>query len=70
MKIKSKLFYLFLSCRPNQWSKNLLVFAVPFFAFSLDYLVWLVYITTGSIGGNGSIRLPVASVVSGCCRIS
>ena len=39
----------------------------------LDYLVYLVYVTTGSIGGNGSIRLPVVSVVmavSGCCRIS
>ena len=36
----------------------------------LDYLVYLVYITTGSIGGNGSIRLRVVSVVSGCYSIS
>ena len=31
---------------------------------------FLVDVTTGSIGGNGSIRLPVVSVVSGCCSIS
>ena len=42
----------------------------PYNIVCLDYLVYLVYITTGSIGGNGSIRLPVVSVVSGCCRIS
>ena len=42
----------------------------PYNIVCLDYLVNLVYITTGSIGGNGSIRLPVVSVVSGCCRIS
>ena len=42
----------------------------PYNTVCLDYSVYLVYITTGSIGGNGSIRLPVVSVVSGCCRIS
>ena len=45
----------------------------PYNIVCLDYLVNLVYITTGSIGGNGSIRLPVVSVVmvvSGCCSIS
>ena len=42
----------------------------PYNIVFLDYLVELVYIATGSIGGNGSIRLPVVSVVSGCCRIS
>ena len=44
----------------------------PYNIVFLDYLVYLVYVTTGSIGGNGSIRLPVVSVVmvvSGCCRI-
>ena len=42
----------------------------PYNIVFLDYLVELVYIATGSIGGNGSIRLPVVSVVSGCCSIS
>ena len=42
----------------------------PYNIVFLDYLVDLVYIATGSIGGNGSIRLPVVSVVSGCCSIS
>ena len=42
----------------------------PYNIVCLDYLVYLVYITTGSIGGNGSIRLPVVSVVSGCGRWS
>ena len=42
----------------------------PYNIVCLDYLVNLVYITTGSIGGNGSIRLPVVSVVSGCYSIS
>ena len=39
----------------------------------LDNLVYLVFVATGSIGGIGSIRLLVVSVVlvvSGCCRIS
>ena len=43
---------------------------VPYNIVCLDYLVYLVYITTGSIGGNGSIRLPEISVVSGCCGFS
>ena len=43
---------------------------VPYNIVFLDDLVYLVYMTTGSIGGNGSIRLPVVSVVSGCCSIS
>ena len=42
----------------------------PYNIVCLDYLVFLVYMATGSIGGNGRIRLPVVSVVSGCCRIS
>ena len=42
----------------------------PYNIVCLDYLVYLVYVTTGSIGGHGSIRLPVVSVVSGCCSIS
>jgi len=45
----------------------------PYNIVFLDYLVYLVDVTTGSIGGNGSIRLLVVSVVmvvSGCCRIS
>ena len=42
----------------------------PYNIVCLDYLVYLVHIATGSIGGNDSIRLPVVSVVSGCCRIS
>ena len=40
MHLKSKLFYLLQSSRPNQWTKNLLVFVVPFFAFNLDPEVW------------------------------
>ena len=42
----------------------------PYNIVFLDYLVYLVDVTTGSIG---STRLPVVSVVmvvSGCCRIS
>lgn len=31
----------FLAVRPRQWIKNLLVFAGPFFAFSVDQTVWL-----------------------------
>ena len=50
----------------RSWMTN----RAPYNIVFLDYLVYLVYITTGSIGGNGSIRLPVVSVVSGCCRIS
>ena len=42
----------------------------PYNIVFLDYFVYLVYLTTGSIGGHGSIRLPVVSVVSGCCSIS
>jgi decaprenyl-phosphate phosphoribosyltransferase len=29
------------SCRPRQWTKNLLVFAAPLFAFRFDAAVWL-----------------------------
>jgi len=29
------------ACRPRQWSKNLLVFAAPLFAFTLDKDAWL-----------------------------
>ena len=45
----------------------------PYNIVCLGYLVYLVSIATGSIGGNGSIWLPVESVVmvvSGCCSIS
>ena len=41
----------------------------PYNIVFLDYLVYLVFVATGSIG-IGSIRLPVVLVVSGCCRIS
>jgi 4-hydroxybenzoate polyprenyltransferase len=27
-------------CRPRQWTKNLLVFAAPLFAFRFEALVW------------------------------
>ena len=43
------------------------------YIFFFDCLVYLVFVATSSIAGNGSIRLPVVSVVmvvSGCCRIS
>ena len=50
----------------RSWISN----RAPYNIVCLDYLVYLVYIATGSIGGNGSIRLPVVSVVSGYCRIS
>ena len=29
------------ACRPRQWTKNLLVFAAPLFAFSLEPQIWL-----------------------------
>ncbi len=29
------------SCRPRQWTKNLLVFAAPLFAFRFEAAVWL-----------------------------
>ena len=29
------------ACRPKQWSKNLLVFAAPFFAFHIELAAWL-----------------------------
>lgn len=32
---------IFLACRPRQWTKNLLVFAAPLFAFRFDPAVWL-----------------------------
>ena len=32
---------LFAACRPRQWTKNLLVFAAPLFAFSFEADVWL-----------------------------
>jgi decaprenyl-phosphate phosphoribosyltransferase len=34
-------FPLFAACRPRQWSKNLLVFAAPLFAFRFETGVWL-----------------------------
>jgi 4-hydroxybenzoate polyprenyltransferase len=32
---------LFLACRPRQWTKNLLVFAAPLFAFRFEAHIWL-----------------------------
>lgn len=32
--------YLFLACRPRQWTKNLLVFAGPFFSFNTNHYLW------------------------------
>ncbi len=32
--------YYFLACRPKQWPKNLLVFAVPLFSFVFDLRIW------------------------------
>ena len=29
------------ACRPKQWTKNLLVFAAPFFSFSTDIEIWI-----------------------------
>ena len=29
------------ACRPKQWAKNLLVFAAPFFSFSIDIEIWI-----------------------------
>ena len=33
--------YLLLACRPKQWTKNLIVFAAPFFSFSHILDVWI-----------------------------
>ena len=33
--------YLLLACRPKQWTKNLIVFAAPFFSFSTIFEVWI-----------------------------
>lgn len=33
--------HIFFACRPRQWTKNLLVFAAPLFAFRFDADVWL-----------------------------
>ena len=33
--------FLILACRPRQWTKNLLVFAAPFFAFTPEIDAWL-----------------------------
>ena len=33
--------YLVRACRPRQWTKNLLVFAAPLFAFTFDAEIWL-----------------------------
>lgn len=35
------LLSLLLACRPHQWTKNLLVFAAPLFAFRYDLGIWL-----------------------------
>ena len=34
------LYELFKSCRPNQWTKNLLIFSAPIFAFNFNWYVW------------------------------
>jgi len=31
---------LILACRPKQWTKNLVIFAAPFFSFSSSFSVW------------------------------
>lgn len=36
-----KCFPMLASCRPRQWTKNLLVFAAPLFAFHLESAIWL-----------------------------
>ena len=37
----SRIKNLVLSCRPQQWSKNLIVFLAPFFVFSFDTYIWI-----------------------------
>lgn len=41
MKIFKDIFFLFRSCRPNQWTKNLIVFSAPLFTFNLSADIWL-----------------------------
>lgn len=38
-KVK-KIKALFQACRPNQWTKNLIIFSIPIFAFSKEPLIW------------------------------
>lgn len=38
---KNRLLYLFISFRPSQWTKNLVVFAAPLFSFGLDGDIWI-----------------------------
>ena len=38
---KNKLLYLFISCRPSQWTKNLIVFAAPLFSFGIEKNIWI-----------------------------
>ena len=40
-KKKSSAIALLISCRPRQWTKNILVFAAPFFAFNYSKGVWI-----------------------------
>ncbi len=38
--------FIFLACRPRQWTKNLLVFAAPIFNFQLNAYIWINSILT------------------------
>ena len=38
---KNTLLYLFISCRPSQWTKNLIVFAAPLFSFGIEKNIWI-----------------------------
>ena len=38
--MKKKFNYLIRACRPNQWTKNLLVFAAPLFTFDYGKNIW------------------------------
>lgn len=40
-RLKTSAVDLLLSCRPRQWTKNLLVFAAPLFAFRFEADVWV-----------------------------
>lgn len=38
--VRTSTFPLLVACRPRQWTKNLLVFAAPLFAFNIHHQVW------------------------------
>lgn len=42
MKNNNKLFTYLIACRPNHWTKNLIVFAAPLFSFQFsDFQIWI-----------------------------